>query len=445
MMLMGYPTYDQVRLAPWKQLFQNFPLGNEPTDVTIQNARLSTATVGGAAIELGASYTYGEFWEIKTKVTSWTGIGNSFIGYYFRTETGVASTGKGLRTMEIYAVNNATYSLGNLQGIYVEAAMKASGTQTLTGGNAAEFALAPYGGTGAITITNYWDCVLLTPSGVSTRIDATNAAKINGIHLLARDGDGGSTKLGDGFKMENDSGQAGTRTLTNGINIAIGCTTGVLISGATTTGLSITGAATTAINVSGGGVIYAAKTETSATPSSTRLFYAKHTTYSSMTSGTLCAVRGEINLAGNVSASYLYGVQGKLITNNKSLTTGSSHYCGVMAQMDVSSGTLTSGHIACIIASIQDTGNATALNMDGIYVELPTYGSGSTTNAVLRANGGTECIIDASATNGNDQVFANLPAAGTGCVQADAAGSSGNSYIKVSIGGVPHTIVAAHG
>lgn len=248
--------YDNLYLAPGYTIeCENLVItgslifGDASVDSFNLKGRMTTMTDAGANIELGATYDHGELWEIRSKVTSWTGIGDSFKGYYFRAETGVASGGKGLRAAEFYAVANATFSIDNLQGAYFEAAMKASGTQTIKNANAAEFALAPYGGTGAITITNHWECVLLTPSGVSSRIDSGNAAKIHGIYLLARDGDGGSTKLGDGFYMGNDGDQAGTRTLTNGINIAIGCTDGIIISGATTRGLNISNSVSQAIKI----------------------------------------------------------------------------------------------------------------------------------------------------------------------------------------------------
>jgi len=218
-----------------------FTFGDAALDTLILKGRISTMTAAGAVIPLGATYTYSELMELRCQVTSWTGIGSAFKGYYFRAENAVAGSGKGLRAAEFYAVTNATFGIDNLQGIYAEAAMKASGTQTIANANAIEAALAPYGGTGAITITNHWECLLLTPSGTSSRIDSGNAAKIHGVYLLARDGDGGSTKLGDGFYMGNDSSQSGTRTLTNGINIAIGCTNGITMNGAIGTGLAISG------------------------------------------------------------------------------------------------------------------------------------------------------------------------------------------------------------
>lgn len=230
----------------------NFTFGDAALDALILKGRMSTMTAAGANVELGATYTYSELIELRTKVTSWTGIGDAFKGFYFRAEAGVASGGKGLRGAEFYAMANAGYSIDNLQGAYFEAGMKANGTQTIKNANALEASLGPYGGTGAITITNHWECVLLTPSGVSSRIDGTNAAKIHGIYLLARDGDGGNTKLGDGFYMGNDTAQAGTRTLTNGINIAIGCTTGVKISGACSgDAINISGTQAGGIDMSG--------------------------------------------------------------------------------------------------------------------------------------------------------------------------------------------------
>lgn len=200
--------------------------GNANVDTLILKGRVATGTAAGSNISIDATYinTYQQLQEEKCQITAW-GSQTSFSGWYFRAENGVAGGGKGLRTLEIYAVDNATFSIDNLQAAYFEAAMKASGTQTIKNANAAEFALAPYGGTGAITITNHWECVLLTPSGVSSRIDGTNAAKIHGIYMLARDGDGGSTRLGYGFYMANDSAQSGTRSLTAGIYVNIGCGT----------------------------------------------------------------------------------------------------------------------------------------------------------------------------------------------------------------------------
>ena len=213
------------------------PIFSNPEGASIEqplmlDGRVSMGSVAGTAKELDATYTYGQLWEMRAKVTSWTGIGTSLSGWYWRVEAGVASTSQGIKVHEIYAMANATFGVSNLQGIYVEAGMKAGGTQTIANCAAIEASLAPYTGTGAITITNHWECLLLTPSACSSRLDSTNAAKIHGVYLLARDGDGASTRLGYGIYMANDTGQSGTRSLTSAIEIGIGCGTVLNVSAA---------------------------------------------------------------------------------------------------------------------------------------------------------------------------------------------------------------------
>ena len=61
--------------------------GSAEMDSILLKGRMSTGTVAGTALDLGASYTYGELIELRAKVSSWTGVGNSFKGYYLRSET----------------------------------------------------------------------------------------------------------------------------------------------------------------------------------------------------------------------------------------------------------------------------------------------------------------------------------------------------------------------
>ena len=41
----------------------NFTFGNAALDTLVLNGRLSTGSVAGTTIDLGATYTYGELWE----------------------------------------------------------------------------------------------------------------------------------------------------------------------------------------------------------------------------------------------------------------------------------------------------------------------------------------------------------------------------------------------
>jgi hypothetical protein len=228
-----------------------FTYGDVSYDNMIITGRLTSATAAGSDITLASTFTYANSIKMRYSITSWTGIGDAYSAMYLRVQNAVSGTGKGQRVIEAISVSNATFSLGNLQCGYFEVGMKASGTQTIANANALEASLAPYTGTGAITITNHWECLLCTPSGVSSRIDASNAAKIHGVYVLCRDGDGANTKLGSGIEFVNDGSQSGTRTLTDGVKVNIACTTGLNVAGATTTGLLLAGTATDGILVSG--------------------------------------------------------------------------------------------------------------------------------------------------------------------------------------------------
>lgn len=130
------------------------------------------------------------------------------------------------------------------------------------------------------------------------------------------------------------------------------------------------------------------------------------------TSGTQCAIRGHLVTGNSVADSYLYGVQGKLTLGSSDVLTGGSfHYCAVMAQMDLTNGTTTSGHTACLVCSIQDS-SSTVRPVQGIYIELPTYGSGASMNAFVQGNGSASYALDF--LSGNTDYLVGVPLAATG-------------------------------
>ncbi len=146
-------------------------------------------------------------------------------------------------------------------------------------------------------------------------------------------------------------------------------------------------------------------------PGSLRAIVGSLTTFTSQASGTFAAIRGVVTTGGAVAASYMYGVQGKLVMGAHALTGASSHYCGVMAQMDISAGTLTSGHTACLVCSVQDTASV-ARALEGIYIELPTYGSGASMNSFVQGNGSATYGLDF--VSANIDYLASVPLAATG-------------------------------
>lgn len=242
---------DNIYIREDCEILGNLTFGNAAIDTLILKGRVATGTAAGSNITIDATYinTYQELQELRCRVTNW-GTQSGFNAYYMRAENYVAGSGKALKTVQLYGADYG-YGVGDFEVIQADMLLK-SGVATYGYAAVAEFAFSPESGTGAITITNHAETLRLCPSGVAGRIDASNAAKIHGIYLLARDGDGGSTKLGDGFYMGNDTSQSGTRTLTNGINIAIGCTTGVKISGACSgDAINISGTQAGGIDMSG--------------------------------------------------------------------------------------------------------------------------------------------------------------------------------------------------
>jgi len=160
-----------------------------------------------------------------------------------------------------------------------------------------------------------------------------------------------------------------------------------------------------------------AMTATSATPGTSRAIYGKYTTFTTMTSGNLVGVRGEVTMGGNGSGTaYVYGCQGKAIVG-ATTWTGTS-LCGLYGQIDVAGSTITSGHVAAIQANIYGATSGT-IPMEGIYVE---HAGGGVINSLIQLFGKSTYVFDI-ASNTHDNV------ATTGTVTTD------DGYIKVNIDG----------
>ena len=277
-----------------------FTFGDASMDTLILKGRVSTMTSAGAAVPIDATYTFSELWEIKARVTSYTGTGATWNAYYMRSENYVAGAGKSHHTLQLYAADYG-YGVGDFEVLQADMLLK-TGAATYGYAATAEFAFSPESGSGAITITNHAETLRLCPSTVTGRMDAPNCAKVHGIYLLARDGDGGSTKLGDGFYMGNDSSQSGTRTLTNGINIAIGATVGLKITGLCTTGIQVGTTTTAGITVSGAttNAVYVSGTSTTA---SSRTFKGILTVNNANYGDGYGAMESELTLTGTVAGT----------------------------------------------------------------------------------------------------------------------------------------------
>lgn len=109
-----------------------------------------------------------------------------------------------------------------------------------------------------------------------------------------------------------------------------------------------------------------------------------HVSATGMTSGNLVGVRGAVTIPNGQTvngASYLYGTQGKIISGTGTIDVGSGHVAGVYGQLDFTGGTITSGHVAAVIADIFNPSSNGAM-VDGIYVEQVT---GTLINSVIKA------------------------------------------------------------
>uniref|UniRef100_A0A6M3KYD9 Uncharacterized protein n=1 Tax=viral metagenome TaxID=1070528 RepID=A0A6M3KYD9_9ZZZZ len=147
------------------------------------------------------------------------------------------------------------------------------------------------------------------------------------------------------------------------------------------------------------GVFATAIASASATPGTVRAIYGKYTTFTTMTSGNLVGVRGEITLGGSVSGgtAFLYGVQGKVITGTQTINNGSGMVYAVMGQLDCSGLTMTAGYTACIGADVYGVGSGT-VNVDMFYGQ---HAGGGTIQSFLNVYGrATYAFIFNSNTGG---------------------------------------------
>lgn len=174
-----------------------------------------------------------------------------------------------------------------------------------------------------------------------------------------------------------------------------------------------------------------AATTSSATPGTIRALRGQMSgTATTMTSGNLVGVRGEVDAVG-ASGGFLYGAQGKVISTGT--LSGSSWTAGVFGQLDISAATINAGQTACIWGDY-GTSSGTITSGTGMRGIAMT----NTTAAVLNAQdyryGNATYLLELAGAGGTLNYYA---AAGTG------SGSAGNSthcaaqqVLKLEINGV---------
>jgi hypothetical protein len=168
------------------------------------------------------------------------------------------------------------------------------------------------------------------------------------------------------------------------------------------------------------------KTITDATPATFRLIRSELTVTPSSSvavdsNGSLAAVRGctTLTTGKSITDGYLYGVQGKVVLDGATVVIGSDHVAGIYAQLSGSSTTVTSGHVAIMIASGQNL--PTSANVDGLYLES----GGGKINSVIKSNVKATYFLDIS-----DFESAGI-CSDTGTVETEAG------WIKVLVDGSP--------
>lgn len=134
----------------------------------------------------------------------------------------------------------------------------------------------------------------------------------------------------------------------------------------------------------------------SATPGTVRTILGKITnTATTMTSGNIVGVRGEVDLVG-ASGGFLYGVQGKIIPTGT--LSGSVWAAPVFAQFDISAATITNGQLAPVWADYGTTATA------GTYTGARMYAGTNTTAAILNSQiylyGGATNLFELVDNNG---------------------------------------------
>ena len=249
---------------------------------------------------------------------------------------------------------------------------------------------------------------------VGDTIECT-VATVAGDHATV----GASWMVGQTNVQKAVEGPASTVT-TNSV-VCFDGTTGALLKEATAP--VVVGTATTA------GLLAITPTVPATAPGSVRgIVAAMVTSAGAYASGTLAAIRGIVTYATQTLTNvFTYGVQGKMVGAGSTIVAGSSHVCGVLAQMDLAGTTVTSGHIAPLIVSGQMLPASAYVNM--AYFES----GGNKINAAEQFNVAANFLWDIN----------NFESCGILATPSGATHSGNLRTIKVQIDGATYYILAA--
>ncbi len=391
----------------------SFTFGSAVVDTLVLNGRVATGSVAGSALDIDATYSYGEGVELRYQVTNWTGVGNSFKGMYLRAEAATNSAaGKSVYGTNIYGVcNNVTMTTGSLWGTLTYAYVKGVDAVTINNIYAGQFELSwDAGRTGDCTITTEAAVILAKVTGGRV----ADYTKIHGIIVRFGEMDGDSQTFGNGILIEDDSAMSGTSTFTNGVHVTAPCTSAQFkVSG-------------TAILASGEQAIYVScSAETVATNG------VWVTLKSTVVSGDLTGGRFKVHtLRGTSGGPNVRGVYGQALSDTADkfaallqgglfvasyvgATTTAVNIYGVTGFIAQGSGLTCTGNCAAVQAHLQTRSDESIGVHTGVLIHNEAVGG----NGLVLAQGaiyvtesslggsvkGYECLIDGSTATLTDQ------------------------------------------
>lgn len=153
-----------------------------------------------------------------------------------------------------------------------------------------------------------------------------------------------------------------------------------------------------------------------------------------ITSGTSMGVYGAVILSTGTTAgsgTYYYGVEGKATTGAGVVDTGSGYFTAVLGKVDVTGGTITSGHVAALIGNIFGYNSGTSTVLTNLYLEAA---GGGVINSQINTFGKATYWA-------NIQTNVQAAEANTTCTPSAVTGGTGG--ISVLVDGVQRFIPLA--
>lgn len=114
------------------------------------------------------------------------------------------------------------------------------------------------------------------------------------------------------------------------------------------------------------------------------------TTPAAFASGNLVGVRGSVTMPNSsaVTGGYLYGAQGKAITGTGEFA--GTALAGLYGQLDVTGGTITSGHVSPIQSNVYGANSGAYSAITGLYIE---HAGGGVIDSLIEVFGKSDYVF----------------------------------------------------